>query len=244
MPADPILRSPRLYLAEADLSPGAETALSEAQAHYLLHVLRRGEGDVVRVFNGREGEWQAVLHRNGKRGASLSLGQCLRPQRARRPITVACSPIKKDAFDTAIQKSCELGVSLFIPVICEHTVIHKMNEARLQAIAVEAAEQSERLDVMKVESPISLKNLFGKDFQHIDFIFCVERTGAATIMQKLKQIKSDNCGVLIGPEGGFSEQEIDLVQKHKNFHAVSLGESVLRTETALMAALSCLYLST
>jgi len=205
--------------------------------------MRKTAGEALRVFNGQDGEWLAALDELNKNKAFIKLDRKLLEQKASSDIWVLASPVKKEAFDLMVEKSCELGAAKFIPVTCERTVVHKINQERLQAIAIEAAEQSERLDVMVVESLGNLRKIFNFDGCDRDLIFCVERSGAASLVDTAKKLADKPLAILIGPEGGFSSQEIDLINNFKKTHPVSLGQRILKSETALIAALSCIQLS-
>ena len=204
--------------------------------------MRKTVGDTLRVFNGRDGEWLATIDELNKKNALIALTHQLLEQKQGADIWVLASPVKKEAFDLMIEKACELGAAKFIPVICDHTVVHKINQERLQAIALEAAEQSERLDVMTVESLQGLKNILNSKDCHRDLIFCIERTGAASLAVVARKLAGKPLAILIGPEGGFSAQEIDFINNFAHAHPVSLGPRILKAETALIAALSCVQL--
>ena len=157
MKAEDYKRLVRLYVPEAAFIQGKNLSLSEGQAHYLRNVMRKSAGDALRVFNGQDGDWLATVAEINKKKALVKLDHQLLEQKQSPYVWVLASPVKKEAFDLMIEKSCELGAAKFIPVTCEHTVVHKINQERLQAIAIEAAEQSERLDVMTVEPLSDLK---------------------------------------------------------------------------------------
>ena len=217
--------------------------MSEGQAHYLRNVMRKAAGDTLRVFNGQDGEWLATLEELNKKNAFIKLNHQLLEQKQGADIWVLCSPVKKEAFDLMVEKACELGVTKFIPVICEHTIVHKINQQRLQSVAIEAAEQSERLDVMTVEPLIALKDFLNTDSYNRNIIFCIERSGAATFAEIAQKLSGKPLAILIGPEGGFSTQEIDFINKSKNVYSISLGPRILKSETALIAAVCSLSAS-
>jgi 16S rRNA (uracil1498-N3)-methyltransferase len=200
--------------------------------------MRKAVGDSLRVFNGHDGEWLAVIDELNKKNALLKLDHQFIEQKTGSDIWVLASPVKKEPFELMVEKACELGAAKFIPLTCDHTVVHKINQERLQAIAVEASEQSERLDVMAVESLQGLKNILNsKDWQR-NLIFCIERTGAASLAETAQKLAGKPLAILIGPEGGFSAQEIDFINHLPHVHPVSLGPRILKAETALIAALA------
>ncbi len=228
----------RLYIPEPDFVQGEICALSEGQAHYLRNVMRKSAGDKLRVFNGRDGDWLAELEEINKNKAFIKLDHQILEQKSSPDIWVLASPVKKEAFDLMIEKSCELGAAKFIPVVCEHTVVHKINQERLQAISIEAAEQSERNDVMTVEPLIDLKKYLNSFSSERNLIFCIERMDAPNLVETMRKLAKKPLAILTGPEGGFSDSEIDFVKKMQYVYSVSLGPRILRSETALISALS------
>mgnify|MGYP003344777899 CR=1 FL=1 len=145
----------RLFV-EADLSEGAEIALSEAQAHHLRHVMRRAEGAPLLLFNGRDGEWRGSLGLSGKKAAHASVGARTREQTAEPDLWLCFAPIKRARIDLIAEKATELGVAVLQPVLTQHTAVERVNVERLQAHAIEAAEQTERLTVPQVRAPLDL----------------------------------------------------------------------------------------
>ena len=232
----------RLYIAEEALVKGQACALNENQAHYLRNVMRKAPGDQIRVFNGKDGEFLAELEVVKKRSAMIILKEQLLEQKNSGNVWVVASPIKKTNFDLMVEKSSELGASKFVPAIFEHTVVHKVKLERLEAIAIEAAEQSERLYVMEVCDIQRDVVQFIKDNQNIKFLFCVERSLEKSILKVLSDIGSNDVAVIIGPEGGFSDKEISNISALDNCYPVSLGGNVLRSETAMISALSAINL--
>ena len=228
----------RLYVPEPDFVQAEQYALSEGQAHYLRNVMRKSAGDKLRVFNGHDGDWIATLADINKNKALIKLDHLILEQKNSPDIWVIASPVKKEAFDLMIEKACELGASKFIPVVCDHTVVHKINQERLQAIAIEAAEQSERGDVMTVESLIDLKKYLSSFDYGRKLIFCIERSEAKSLAETVQQLAKKPLAILIGPEGGFSVAERDFVNNMEHAYPVSLGPRILRAETAMIATLS------
>lgn len=231
----------RLYAPQEAPETGGQCALSERQLHYLRNVMRCHTGDMVRVFDGTNGEWLAKLEEISKKKAIVSFVEKIREQANVPDIHVLASPVKKDALDFMVEKASELGAKAFFPVVCDRTVINRVNEDRLQTIAVEAAEQCERLDVMRVQPLQSLKSLIESWPQERKLFFCIERSAAPMILPRLQ---SGNfrppLAVLVGPEGGFTAEEIEMIQAASGVEPVSLGGRILRAETALIAALTCM----
>lgn len=233
---------PRLFVPDSDLSTGKNLYLSETQVHYLRHVLRKEIGDCIRVFNGVDGEWLSSIEELSKNKCLIKLNKLLHQQKSVREIVVFASLVKKEALELMIEKAAELGATRFMPLICDRTVVHRANVERLQLIATEAAEQCERLNVMRVAEPEKIKNALETASSHLNLIFCIERKEEQNFEQVARKFTSQPVGIIIGPEGGFTDQEIDFVQKLGNIHSVTLGEAVLRSETALISALAGLQL--
>jgi 16S rRNA (uracil1498-N3)-methyltransferase len=231
----------RLYAPQEAPVTGGQCALSERQLHYLRNVMRCNPGDTVRVFDGTNGEWLAKLEEINKKSAVVSFVEKIREQAHVPDIHVLASPVKKDALDFMVEKASELGAKAFFPVTCERTVINRINEDRLQTIAVEAAEQCERLDIMRVQPLQSLKSLLETWHLERKLFFCIERSAAPMILARLQ---SDTfrppLAVLIGPEGGFTDAETEMLTAMASVEPVSLGGRILRAETALVSALTCL----
>jgi 16S rRNA (uracil1498-N3)-methyltransferase len=231
----------RLF-TEADLSVG-EIELSEAQAHYLRHVMRRAEGAPLRLFNGRDGEWQATLSLRGKRAAAAQVTRCTRTQ-AREPDVWLCfAPVKRARIDWIAEKATELGVSVLQPVITEHTAVERVNVERLRANAVEAAEQTERLSVPEVRAPIELARLLAEWPVGRQLLICDETGGGPPIAEALAGLDASRraapWSILTGPEGGFAASELAALRRMTDVLAVGLGPRILRADTAALAALAC-----
>ena len=234
----------RLFVPQAPPETGAQCALSERQAHYLRNVMRCAVGDSLRVFDGTSGEWLAVIKEINKKKLIIGFSNKIREQQNSLDIYVVASPVKKEAFDFMIEKASELGARAFQPVSCARTVINRVNEDRLQVQAVEAAEQCERLDVMRILPMKSLKDFLESLPLDKKLIFCIERAAAPMIVQRLQgsEIRPP-LGLLVGPEGGFSPEEVEMISALPQTVPVSLGPRILRAETAMASGLACLQAS-
>ncbi len=232
----------RLFV-EADLSAGIEAALSEAQAHYLRHVMRREEGAGLLLFNGRDGEWQARLSLRGKKAAAAEVGERTREQAAEPDVWLCFAPVKRARIDYIAEKATELGVALLQPVITRHTNVERVNVERLQANAVEAAEQTERLSVPDVRAPVHLMRLLTDWPAERRLLMCDETGGGPPIGDALAGLddtaRAAPWAIMIGPEGGFAETELSALRRMKDVMAVGLGPRILRADTAALAALAC-----
>lgn len=228
----------RLYLAQNSFSAGARCELSDPQAHYLRNVMRLSPGASLRVFNGRDGEWIATVGELGRKKAFLSLAEKIKEQQTSPAIRILASPVKREAYEWMVEKAAELGAAVFQPVICARTVVHRINTERLQAISIEASEQCERLDIMTVEPPVDLRQLLQSWDAEDKLVFCRERGEAKPLMRLLPDLKPP-LSLLVGPEGGFTDEEAEMISGQPFAESVSLGSSILRAETALVSALAC-----
>lgn len=235
MTDDAASKLPRLFIPFDDAD---NIVVSEGQQHYLRNVMRCEKGDRLRVFNGRDGEWVAEIKDISKKNVLISLLEKTREQTPSRDTWVLASPVKKEAFDFMVEKASELGAARFVPVACERTVVHRVNTARAGGIAIEAAEQCERLDVMAVEDIAPLKDILKSWNKNRKLIFCIERKDAPSIVEALGKLPAGPLAILVGPEGGFSENEIAFISGLDYAVPVSLGPRVLRAETAVVAALA------
>lgn len=232
----------RLFV-EADLSAGISAALSEAQAHYLRHVMRREDGAGLLLFNGRDGEWQARLSLRGKKGAIAEVGVRTREQALEPDVWLCFAPVKRARIDYIAEKATELGVAVLQPVITRHTNVERVNVERLRANAIEAAEQTERMSVPDVKAPIDLMRLLAEWPPERRLLMCDETGGGPPIGEALSALgdsaRAAPWAIVIGPEGGFAESELIALRRMKDVVAVGLGPRILRADTAALAALAC-----
>ena len=230
---------PRLYV-EGDLGQGIALALPEPQAHYLARVMRLQSGDTARLFNGRDGEWSAELEVAGKR-VSAKLASQTRNQPVA-PVTapkLLFAPLKKTRTDFAVEKATEIGASILQPVSTAYTQTHRIRIDRLAATALEAAEQTERMDLLEVKEICPLAKALELWDVSQPLLFCDEAGDAAPIKNALEKLKPVNGGgILIGPEGGFSPEERQMLRKQAFIVPVTLGPRILRAETAIAASLT------
>lgn len=228
---------PRLFV-EASLAMGAAFTLPPAQSHYLLTVMRRGRGDSVSVFNGRDGEWRAIIAEAKKRTCVLIAEQRMRAQTARADLWLLFAPIKRQRIDLVAEKATELGVGVLQPVITERTVVTQVNVERLHAHAIEAAEQCGLLSVPELREPVMLMPLLDQWPNSRRILFCDESGAAPPALQVLKEQAQGPWALLLGPEGGFSEAERARLKEHNSVMAISLGPRIMRADTAAVAALA------
>ena len=224
----------RLHVS-APLGAGAEVAATSGQAHYLGAVMRREAGEAVLLFNGRDGEWLARIAAIRRDKAHFTVEGQTRTQAPEPDLWLLFAPLKRDATDMVVQKATELGVSAILPVFTERTNAGRVNTERFVAIATEAAEQSERLTVPRVAAPRHLSEALAEWPAGRVLVMAAERTGSPPIHPM-----SGPAGLLIGPEGGFTPRELDLVARHSFVHAASLGPRILRADTAAIVGLALL----
>jgi len=241
--------TPRLFV-EIDLAPAATVGLTGEQAHYLTRVLRLAIGDPVRLFNGRDGEFHAQLAASTKSTATLRVTERVREQAATPDLWLLFAPLKKSRTDFVVEKAVELGVAEIRPVITERTDAETVRVDRLQRIATEAAEQTERLDVPPVRDAEKLATVLGQWDMGRVLIFADEAGDeqerpwggaegrAGPMLDGVQALGDAPAAILIGPEGGFSPGERSRLRALTHVRPVSLGPRILRAETAAVAALS------
>jgi 16S rRNA (uracil1498-N3)-methyltransferase len=227
----------RLFVSD-ELAAGRGIQLSSAQAHYVADVMRRSAGDEVLLFNGRDGEWRARVSAAGRRAAMLAVLSLERPQTEGPDLELVAALVKRSRLETMVEKAAELGARRVRLVRTERVNAAGANLARLSAIATETAEQTGRLDVPPIEVPQPLERLIAEWPGGRMLMFCDEAGEAPPALEALARREPGAWAVLIGPEGGFSAGERQLVREHPAAVAVSLGPRILRADTAAVAALT------
>jgi 16S rRNA (uracil1498-N3)-methyltransferase len=227
----------RLYVTEP-LATGAAVALDTAQAHRLRHVLRLGPGAAVAAFNEGDGEWLCRLVEEGRRGAALVPERQLKTVEAEPDLWLVFAPLKRARLDWLVEKASELGAAVLLPVWTERTQPERLNGERLRALAIAAAEQSERLSVPEVRTPERLDRLLASWPAERRLLVCDETGVGRPIVSALGDFGDGPAALLIGPEGGFTDTELDGLGKLPIVTRVGLGPRVLRAETAAVAALA------
>jgi 16S rRNA (uracil1498-N3)-methyltransferase len=228
----------RLYI-EHTLSGGATIALDPGQAHKLRNVLRLRDGEAIAAFNTSDGEWLCRLQEQGKRGAALSVERLLRAAEPEIDIWLIFAPIKRARLDWLIEKATELGATALLPVWTERTQSERLNPDRLLTLAIAAAEQSERLSVPELADAQPLDRLLSTWPNDRWLIVCDETGGGTPVAEALAgMMPGQPAGLLVGPEGGFAERELDALGKLPIVNRVGLGPRVLRAETAALAVLA------
>jgi 16S rRNA (uracil1498-N3)-methyltransferase len=227
----------RLYV-DTPLSAGAAVDATPAQAHYLGTVMRRDSGDIVRLFNGRDGEWDSRISAVSRAKATFAVETLYRPQQADPDIWLVFALLKRDATDLIVEKATELGVSAILPALTERTNATRVNQDRLRSIAIEAAEQCERLTVPSVAAPRALSEILQDWPSERPMLAAVERADARPLTPH-----PPPAALLIGPEGGFGPRDHSLLSRYGFVQPVSLGPRILRAETAAIVGLALLQAS-
>ena len=221
----------RLFYSKS-LSLNLTDKLDKSQSHYVSKVMRLKEKEVFSLFNN-SGEWEVQISNITKSIVEFNVTKQLRHKENTKDLWLAFSPIKSNYFNFMIQKATELGVTKFLPIIFERTIVRKINKERLEKVIIEAAEQSNRITVPSIEDPQKLKSFLNND---MDLIFTDLNT-ANTKIDLTKLTTKPTC-VIIGPEGDFSEQEREEILKFNGVQSVKINENILRSETAVISALS------
>lgn len=229
---------PRLYVQDP-LGAGQRITLDSDRTHYLKHVLRRAPGDEVGLFNGRDGEWLGRIESFARHAASVASTIQRRPQSAGPDLWLAFAPIKRARIDLIAEKATELGASVLWPVMTRRAEPARVNVERLTNIAIEAAEQTERLDIPEVREPATLDRMLGSWPRDRTLFACAEAGPAKPIAEAIRAGMGAPAGFLVGPEGGFDPVELDGLRKLPFVVAIGLGPRLLRAETAAIAALAC-----
>jgi 16S rRNA (uracil1498-N3)-methyltransferase len=226
--------TPRLYI-DQPLAPGQGLVLSEGQANYLFNVLRLGAGAAVDVFNGRDGDWRAVVVEAKKRAGLLRAEGQTGPQRVPADLWLIFAPLKKARMDMVVEKAVELGVGRLVPVLTDYTQGDRLRMDRLVAQVVEAAEQCGATHLPPVDDPVRLPALLA-GWGNRALIWADEGLACASALPS--DLAPPPAAILIGPEGGFSPGERALLSAHPAALPVRLGPRILRAETAAIAALA------
>ena len=221
----------RLFYPKS-LSLNLTATLDKLQSHYLCKVMRIKENEVFSLFNSG-GEWEAKILKISKSIVEFNVTKQLRQKENFKELWLAFSPIKSNYFNFMIQKATELGVTKFLPIIFDRTIVRKINKERLVKVIIEAAEQSNRINVPVIEQPQTLESFLKND---MDLIFTDLNTSNNKI--DLNQITSNPTCVIIGPEGDFSEEEREEILKFNGVQPIKINENILRSETAVISALS------
>ena len=222
----------RLFFSKS-LSSNMTDKLDKSQSHYVSKVMRIKENEVFSLFNSG-GEWEAKILGISKSIVEFSITRQLRQKKNSKELWLAFSPIKSNYFNFMIQKATELGVTKFLPIVFDRTIVRKINKERLEKIIIEATEQSNRINVPLIEEAQSLDTFLKNNT--VDLIFTDLNTSNTKI--NLDQLTSNPTCIVIGPEGDFSEDERHKILSFKGVQPIKISENILRSETAVISAIS------
>lgn len=227
----------RLFI-ENDIKLGENITLDDKQTHYLSNVMKQKIKNQILCFDGKNGEFNCEIVSVGKKSIELSVLEKTRNFLKSPDLWILFAPLKKEKTDFVIQKSTELGVSKIVPTITKHTISEKVRTDRFTMQAIEASEQCRRLDIPSINEPIKLEKIL----EHWDkdrILYMMDETGTGENILKTFDKKFSKAAIIVGPEGGFSEGEITMLRKQPFVKMISLGNRILRAETAVLAAISC-----
>jgi len=222
----------RLFFKES-LSLNLTAKLDKSQSHYVNKVMRIKVGDVFSLFNN-SGEWEANILNISKSIVEFNITKQLRQKENSKELWLAFSPIKSNYFNFMIQKATELGITKFLPIIFDRTIVRKINKERLEKVIIEAAEQSNRIQVPNVEDSQNLNNFLDKN--EVDLIFTDLNSNNKKV--DLKKLSKKPTCIIVGPEGDFSEEERKEILSYRDVQAIKINENILRSETAVISAIS------
>ena len=219
----------------ASLSLNLNSKLDKSQSHYVNKVMRAKVNETFSLFNSN-GEWEAKVKEIAKGMVEFTITKQIRHKENSKEVWLAFSPIRSNYFNFMIQKATELGVTKFLPIIFDRTIVRKINNERLEKIIIEASEQSNRINIPSIEKVQNLKNFLSKYKNKIDLIF----TDLNTENKKLdiKKVKNIPICIIIGPEGDFSEKERKEILTFEGVKPIKINENILRSETAAISTLS------
>ena len=227
----------RLYIKQ-NLIDNPQIVPEEAQVHYLNNVLRIEDNTIIAGFDGQNGEYALRVCKNGKKNLVLQRLEKLRDFYLPPDLWLLFAPVKKDKTDFIIEKACELGVRKIIPTLTERTISDKVRIERYQAQTIEACEQCRRLDIPEISNPLFLNEIL-KAWPQNRILYYMDETGNGENVTAAFTNNRTPSAILVGPEGGFSAEELTLLAQQTFTKGVSLGSRILRAETAVAAALSC-----
>lgn len=231
---------PRLYV-DLPLSEGAEPVLAKDQVTYLVSVLRRGAGDRLVLFNGRDGAWLCEIAEATRKSVRLVARDCVAEQTPASDLWYGFAPLKTARLDYVVQKATEMGAGVIQPVITRRTQVNRIKYDRMRANALEAAEQCEVLTLPEIREEAGLEKLIaGWEAEEGDrvLVFADEAAPSGSPIEALRPLAGKRIGLLVGPEGGFDEEERALLMRQNFVLPVSLGPRILRADTAAVAALA------
>ncbi len=235
----PFMKIRNRVFVKDKLEEGVQLKLDQKVAHYLFNVLRCKNGEYVSLFN-ESSEWLSSIDKLSSKEAIISIKKNIKIAEKKKEITLYFSPIKKSQTELIIQKCTEIGVTNFQPILMERTNFSSFNINRLNLIAIEAIEQSEQLKIPKIYEPIKFDKFLSQDQKNKITLVCSVEEKNNSIRSIMKDKNANSYSLLIGPEGDFSESEMNSIKEKENYLTVSLGDTVLKSETASITAAAIL----
>ena len=217
------------------LEKGLMLTLDQRATHYLFNVLRCQDGEYISLFN-ESSEWLSKIQKINTKEVQISIEKIIKSAVKRQDMTLYFSPIKKNQTELIIQKCTEIGVTNFQPILMERTNFSSFNIDRLNLIAIEAVEQSEQMMIPNIHEPIKFEELLSRDQNNQITLVCSVAENSNSIRNVVKNNRGVNYSLMIGPEGDFSKIEMSKIKNKQNYFTVSLGDTVLKAETASIAA--------
>ena len=222
----------RLFFKES-LSLNLVSKLDKSQSHYISKVMRIKENEIFSLFNS-SGEWEAKVLNIAKSIVEFEITDQIRQKENQKELWLAFSPIKSNYFNFMIQKATELGITKFIPIIFERTVVRKLNKERLEKVIIEATEQSNRINIPTLEDATNLEDFLKSS--EMNLIFTDLNSDNKKV--DIEKLTNKPVCIVVGPEGDFSENERDKILSFKDVQAIKINENILRSETAVISAIS------
>lgn len=211
----------------------------ESQSHYLLNVLRLVEGDELKLFDGQSGEYIGQICTVSKKNCTIKIVKKIREMAYSPDLWLLFAPVKKDKTDFIIAGATELGVAKIVPTITKRTISERIKKERYEAQVIEASEQCRRLDLPLIEDAQSLEKIL-QNWPHDRTLYFMDETGkGGDILSVFQKASTQTAAILVGPEGGFDETELNLLRQKSFACGVSMGKRILRAETAVQAAIAC-----
>tara|TARA_Y100000590_G_scaffold454593_1_gene601669 strand:+ start:106 stop:816 length:711 start_codon:yes stop_codon:yes gene_type:complete len=224
----------RLFFSE-NLSLNLTAKLDKSQSHYISKVMRVKEDETFSLFNS-SGEWTTKINKISKGIVEFTVIKHLRSKENSKEMWLAFSPIKSNYFNFMMQKSTELGITKFLPIIFDRTIVRKINKQRLEKVIIEAAEQSNRINIPKIEKPQNLKSFLINNKSKMNLIFADLNSKNKKL--DLNKLSNKPICIIIGPEGDFSEVERETILSYEEVNSIKINENILRSETAAISAIS------
>lgn len=228
----------RIFIEISKLSVGDLVDIPEKQSHYLSNVMKQKLGDNILCFNGKDGEFDCKLTLVNKKSCQIKILKKTREFESVPDLWLLFAPLKKDNTDFVIEKATELGIKKIIPIITARTISEKVKTERYIAQAIEASEQCRRVDIPEIEEAITLEKAL-KNWDKNRKLYFLDETGNGNKIYDVFTKSKEPCAILVGPEGGFEEKELDVLRKLDYTEGISIGKRILRAETAAITSIAC-----